>query len=105
MKTWYCLQLGNGGQAMGPCNQIQETFLALSAHQGHRLDLAVFYKHDPASREITAYFSPGAHQLALHFDAIPCARPEPEGLEILAGDDRCWDLVFGGDQPNPKQPE
>jgi len=43
---------------------------------------------------VIAYFSPGAARLAAFFEAKPCAKPRGEGIGLLVGDARCWEIHF-----------
>ena len=59
--------------------------------------MAVFMRSDSDGHlhcEVTAYFSPGAANVARIVDARPCAAPRREGLSLLAGDQRCWAVLF-----------
>ena len=61
---------------------------------GRPAGMAVFSQYDPRARRITAYFSPAASKLAAFFDARPCAKPPGEGIGLLVGDARCWEICF-----------
>jgi hypothetical protein len=94
MTTWYCKALGDGGQAFEPSRQIQETFLPLFAAAGNPPDMAVFSLYDVDANVVTAYFSPGASDIARMFGAQPCKKPTSERIGLLVGDARAWDLFF-----------
>ena len=40
------------------------------------------------------YFTPAARLLAQALHAVPCARPRPDKLRLVAGDKRAWVLNF-----------
>ena len=59
--------------------------------------MAVFARNDSEGRlhcEVTVYFSPAAHDLAKRYQAKTCERPLPAGLDLLAGDPVCWEMLF-----------
>jgi hypothetical protein len=56
--------------------------------------MAVFSQYNRRANLVTAYFSPRAVQLAAFFDAKPCAKPPSEGIGLLVGDPRCWEIHF-----------
>lgn len=59
--------------------------------------MAVFTRPESEGRlhcEVMAYFSPGAREIAIAFDAEPCEKPARAGLGLLAGDERAWHLLF-----------
>jgi hypothetical protein len=97
MATWYSKALGDGIVSTLPSVQIEKAFLELSAASGNPADMAVFTRYDSEGRlqcEVTAYFSPAAAEVARMFAADPCARPARTGLDLLAGDQRCWPVLF-----------
>jgi hypothetical protein len=56
--------------------------------------MAVFSRHDRAANRVTAYFSPRAAELAALFGASPCEKPPSEGIGLLVGAPRCWEIHF-----------
>ena len=97
MEVWYCMSLGDGMTASTPSDEIQEAFQRSFAAGGERKDMAVFTRPESEGRlycEIMAYFSPAAREVALAFDAGPCAKPARAGLNLLAGDQDAWSLLF-----------
>lgn len=42
----------------------------------------------------TFYFTPAARLLAQALHAVPCTRPRPDKLRLVAGDKRAWVLNF-----------
>jgi hypothetical protein len=94
METWYCKTLGNGVAAVAPSRRIQEMFLPLFAASGQPASMAVFSRHDRKANKLTAYFSPRASRLAELFDAVPCDKPSSEGIGLLVGDARSWEIFF-----------
>lgn len=43
----------------------------------------------------TLFFTPAAHDLAETFGAVPCERPSPTDMTLVAGDERAWQVHFG----------
>ena len=96
---WYKLSVGNGITAEAPSLKAIEVLLPALLSAGQPLDMAVFLKDGPDSfskQNITIYFSPSAAlAICKHFpDASPCEKPSKVDLVLLAGDRRCFDLLF-----------
>ena len=99
MQTWFSENLGDGVLAFQPKEQIEAQFAPLFAAAGCPADMAVFTRHELEGRlqcEVVAYFSPAAAALAQARGAQPCSRPERGDLDLLAGDQACWALLFAG---------
>jgi len=94
METWYSKALGDGRGAFAPSVRIQELFSPLFAESGQPSNMAVFSRYDRDADVVTAYFSPGATMLAALFQAKPCGKPSGDGIGLLVGDARCWELFF-----------
>ena len=94
METWYCRTLGDGVAAFAPSLRIQEMFSPMFTASGQPSSMAVFSRHDRKANEVTAYFSPRAARLAALFNAIPCDKPASDGIGLLVGDARCWQIFF-----------
>lgn len=100
MDTWYSKELGDGMTAVDPSAEIAEAFLQFFTAAGEPPDMAVFTRLESEGRlhcEMTAYFSPAAHELAKAVDARPCAKPSRMGLGLLAGDEVAWSVLFEED--------
>jgi len=97
MSTWYAKNFGDGMLAWEPLNRLEERFFAEHAQAGGPGDMAVFVRHQSDGRlhcEVVAYFSPAAARLAREFDAVPCAKPSPDNLSLLAGSDESWSVML-----------
>jgi hypothetical protein len=97
MNTWYTKALGDGITASMPSEEIREAFLRSFQASGQPRDMAIFTRLESEGRlycEVIAYFSPSAREIARAFDAEPCEKPMQSGLDLLAGDPRCWDVLF-----------
>lgn len=97
MSHWYTLSLGDGVMAGGPSSEIEERFLSFFSAAGKPPDMAVFTRPESENRlycEVIAYFSPAAAEVATAFGARPCARPVRAGLQLLAGNERSWSVLF-----------
>ena len=97
MKTWYSLSLGDGIIASIPSDEIEQAFRQIFASAEERPDRAVFTRPESEGRlhcEVMAYFSPATSDLAKAFDAQPCRKPVRTGLDLLAGTERSWAVLF-----------
>ena len=97
MESWYSIGLGDGIMAATPSAEIEELFLQSFNARGKPEDMAVFTRLESEGRlhcEVIAYFSPAALNVAMAFDAEPCEKPARSGLGLLAGDLRCWSVLF-----------
>ena len=97
MDNWYSVSLGDGITAATPSAEIEERFRSVFAAAGKPSDMAVFTRPESEGRlycEIIAYFSPAAAGLAKEFEARPCAKPARAGLNLLAGDENSWSVLF-----------
>jgi hypothetical protein len=99
--TWHWLSLGDGMGAAMPAAQIEEAFRSLYEAAGRPAEMAVFTRRDEGDLhcEVTAYFAPAASAVAHAFGAQPCPRPPRAGLELAAGDERCWAALFRAGEP------
>jgi hypothetical protein len=94
---WFWKNLGDGVTACEPSADIEAAFHPLFAAAGNPADMAVFTRYESEGRlqcEVIAYFSPAAAEIARKFGAQPCMRPARAGLGSLAGDPRCWPVLF-----------
>jgi hypothetical protein len=97
MNNWYSLSLGDGMMAGTMAAEIEESFLNRFSEGGETAAMAVFSRPESEGRlycEVIAYFSPAAANVAREFDAQPCEKPERIGLDLLAGDPACWQILF-----------
>jgi hypothetical protein len=92
---WFSVSLGDGITAAGPSAEIEETYQRSSLPA----DAAVFLRSEEGRLhcEVIAYFSPAAADLAIQFEAKPCAQPLRTGLRLLAGEERSWSVLFDQD--------
>ena len=97
---WYGLYVGRGEAAHDPSMKALAMFLVAFIAAGQPLHMAVFSQSadpDESGREdVTLYFSPSAAEaLRRHFPGIaPCDRPARGDLQLLAGDQNCWPILF-----------
>jgi hypothetical protein len=97
MQLWYRVSLGDGMTAPTPSAEIEEVFLHEFTATGRPPEMAVFTRPETEGRlhcEVIAYFSPAAQEIAKAFDAQPCEKPARAGLDLLAGDQGCWSVLF-----------
>jgi hypothetical protein len=91
METWRCKALGDGAS-----RRIQQMFQPIFVASGQPSHMAVFSRYDRKANVVTAYFSPGASRLAAFFKAEPCDKPASDGIGLLVGNARCWEIYFPG---------
>ena len=89
METWRSKALGDAASA-----RIQQMFRPMFMAAGRPARMAVFSRYDRQTNRVTAYFSPAAAKLADFFDAKPCAKPPSQGIGLLVGDARSWEIYF-----------
>lgn len=96
MSDWATWHLGDGILASQPLAEITARFAAAFEAASRPPAMAVFVRQQSGDLhcEVTVYFSPAAHELAQAFGATPCDPPQPDGLELLAGDPACRALLF-----------
>ena len=97
LNNWYSVSLGDGMWAPVLFAQIEEIFGAQFDAAGKPVEMAVFTRSETEGRlhcEVIAYFTPASSELAKAFAAEPCEKPAREGLGLLAGDPRCWEVIF-----------
>jgi len=97
MEIWYSLSLGDGITSGAASAEIEETFAPVFTAAGRPPAMAVFTRPESEGRlhcEVIAYFSPAAWDMAMALDAEPCARPARAGLNLLAGDEASWSVLF-----------
>jgi hypothetical protein len=97
MQLWYRTSLGDGMTAAMPSAEIEEVFRKAFTAKDRPPEMAVFTRPESEGRlhcEVIAYFSPAAQEVARVFDAQPCEKPARAGLDLLAGDQGCWSVLF-----------
>ena len=90
METWYRKRLGDEAAAL----RIQKMFSPIFAASGQPAAMAVFSRHDRAAKSTPSPGSPRAAELAALFGASPCEKPPSEGIGLLVGAPRCWEIHF-----------
>ena len=103
MTYWHSKTLGDGMWADGAAEEITSCFQQCFESAGRPAALAVFTRHAEGRLhcEVVAYFSPAAGAVAKALEAGPCPRPIRTGLVLLAGEERCWPLLFPPDDLPP----
>lgn len=92
---WHSIELGNGAEALGPTQQIMQKFMAAFMAARGDINMAIFSRSDLETINVAIYFSPAAAIIAKTFNGvIPCGKPSRKGLGLLAGDQRCWKVLF-----------
>jgi hypothetical protein len=102
VASWYCLDL-----TQEVAELIVDTWKLAWAVSRSRVEPdysnAIFQKARPG-KGLTLYFSPTAAPLSETFGAKPCDRPSPADMNLVAGDERAWQIHFGRVFARPKQP-
>lgn len=96
-NLWHSLDLGDAIMVNEPIEQIRKVFEEIVSQNSISPDVAIFTRNDSEGRlhcQVTAYFSPAANQIAKLFDAIPCQKPNRDNLDLLAGHETCWEVLF-----------
>ncbi len=94
---WHGIFLGNGADAFSRTIQIQSLFMLAFMASGGNVEMAMFSKSESTenAHEVTIYFSPASAAFAKTIDGIsPCEKPSRDKLGLLAGDERCWNILF-----------
>jgi hypothetical protein len=97
MGGWSSKDLGDGLLAWQPLQEIEDAFAARRAVGGGANEMAVFVRHTTQAGlhcRVMVYFSPAAAALGEAFGASPCERPSAAGLDLLAGTDAGWAMLF-----------
>lgn len=96
MTYWYSKSLGDGMWADGVAEEIKVIFRPRFEAAGRPVAMAVFTRIEEGCLhcEVVAYFSPAADEVAQALSANPCPQPVRTGLVLLAGDERCWQILF-----------
>jgi hypothetical protein len=100
LSTWFSLSLGDGVTAVVPAAALEEKARKWFEDAGRPVSVAVFRRLETAASlhcDVTMYFSPAAAHIARACGAHPCAKPARSGLELVAGDARCWPALFPRD--------
>lgn len=97
MLNWFKLNIGDAILASDKLAQIEE--LILLKHQNSESDTEVvaYTRHESDGYlhcQVKVYFSPKASLIAKEFNATPCAKPSPNELSLLVGDEGSWSLFF-----------
>jgi len=97
MRDWFFKNLGDGMLASVPLTNLEELLLSVYADAGNPSDMAAFFRHESEGRlhcEVNVYLSPASDIVARQIDAMPCERPSPDGLSMLAGSEDSWNALF-----------
>jgi hypothetical protein len=91
---WYSISFNDGVEAFIPTGQIEQAFRRIFLTALGPIEMALFSRDEPDGK-VTIYFSPAAASFAQSITgAHPCQPPAPEGLILLAGDEKCWKVLF-----------
>lgn len=97
MSVWFSKNLGDAMLAGEPLEQIKTVFLSAYERAENADEMALFFRHESEGRlhcEVKVYFTPASAFVAQAVDAIPCSKPSPDGLDLLAGSEASWSVLF-----------
>lgn len=97
MNCWFASNLGDAMLAGESLEHIKELFLAVNESGNSSKEQALFIRHESEGRlhcEVKVYFSPAAAFVAKAVNALPCNKPCPDGLSLLAGSEESWSILF-----------
>lgn len=94
VDTWYSLNLGDEQEAYQALAKIKQTFTPFFLAASGPPEMIVFYEDHPKTHVLTVYFSPATYEVAMLFNATPCAKPSRHSLVILLGDQRAWGIFY-----------
>lgn len=96
MSTWHSLNLGDGVEAFQPTHRLQDAWMAAAQVAGRHgtLDASSAIFSAGGGESVTVYFTPAAQLIAKAFRATPCDKPSGDGIGLLVGDQRAWDIHF-----------
>ena len=99
MDTWYSKDLGDAiyGEDWALAVALAPFFQGQFYLAGEPPEMAVFTRLESEGRmhcALVVYFSPAAHEVAREFGGSPCQKPARAGLDLFAGDTRCWPVLF-----------
>jgi hypothetical protein len=97
MSVWFTKNLGDAMLAGESLEQIKTLFLSAYEKSGNAKEMALFVRHESEGRlhcEVKIYFPPAAAFVAEAVDAIPCKKPSPDSLDLLAGSEASWSVFF-----------
>lgn len=99
MRVWFTRSLGDAMLAGESLDHIKTLFLSEYEPAKNSKEMAVFIRHESEGHlhcEVKVYFSPASVLVAEAVDAIPCKKPSPDGLGLLAGSEESWSVFFPG---------
>lgn len=95
MSAWYIKNMGDAMLAGPGLEDIRNSVDAEIKKTVNNEQMAVFIRHESDGHlhcEVKIYFTPAAAIVASAVHATSCARPAPEGLDLLAGHPQAWAL-------------
>jgi hypothetical protein len=94
---WFERNLGDAMLAGESLDVIKALFLSAYEKAHRPTDMAVFVRHESEGRlhcEVKVYLPPAAAGVAEAVGAIPCSKPVPYSLGLLAGSAISWPVLF-----------
>lgn len=108
--SWFSKPVGDGMQAFGPSNALQEVFqkFALTLAKSNLewpAGLALFSKYDLETNVATLYISPEGSDIAKIHGFEPCEKPTIADLGMLFGSPDAWAKHFPNERPHRSRRE
>jgi hypothetical protein len=97
MRNWFLKNLGDAMLAGDQQDRIKQLLLSAYSDAGSPKEMAAFIRHESEGRlhcEVKIYFSPMSIAVAKEVNAVPCEKPSPDGLSMLAGSQDSWMVLF-----------
>ena len=97
MGVWFTKNLGDAMLAGEHLEQIKTLFLSAYERAENPDAMALFYRHESEGHlhcEVKIYFTPASAFVAEAVDAIPCNKPSPDSLDLLAGSEAAWSVLL-----------
>ena len=101
MSGWFTKNLGDAMLAGESLDHVKALFLSEYEKANRPKAMAVYFRHESEGRlhcEVKLYFSPASVYVATAVDAIPCGKPSPVGLGLLAGSKESLTIFFPGNE-------
>ncbi|KAA3608850.1 MAG: hypothetical protein D8M58_19130 [Calditrichaeota bacterium] len=97
MNNWFVKNLGEAIWAEESLDSIKVLFLSEYEKANCPNDMAIFIRHELEGNlhcEVKIYFSPATIVFAHSVKAIPCKKPSLSSLDLFAGSDKSWSVLF-----------
>ncbi|MFC7515062.1 hypothetical protein ACFQUU_08605 [Herbaspirillum sp. GCM10030257] len=94
MNNWHSVDFTCDDDPFPITSRLTEAWLEIRQYSPRPNDLGIFVRYNPFAKTITAYFPPGAEEIAEEFNAKPCEKPLTDDLGLLVGHPDIWKIHF-----------